>query len=128
MRDKAKLKPKDLFITLAVQAAVLIVLFYLATHTYLPIPIIAASCLFILVTFLVLKNYHLLNKAKRVGLIGLSISFGVLSILFALKYYLVEFEISMFHIILIILPPLLLYRYIEKKEGKKDEGAGVSME
>ena len=116
MEGKARLKPKELIITLAVQAAVLIVAFYLATHTDLPIPLIAAFVLFIFVTILALKNYHSLNKARRVGLIGLSISFGVLSILFGLKYYLVEFEISIFHIILIILPTLLLYRYIEKKE------------
>ncbi len=128
MKGKARLKPKELIIAFVVQAAVLIVLFYLATHTYLPVPLIAASGLFIFVTFLVLKNYKLLNKARRVGLIGLSISFGVLSILFALKYYSVGFEISIFHIILIIFPPLLLYRYIERKEGRKDEGAEVSME
>jgi hypothetical protein len=80
------------------------------------------------VTILVLKNCHALNKARRVGLVGLSIAFGVLSILFALKYYLVEFEISIFHIILIILPPILLYRYMERKEEGKDEGAEVSAE
>lgn len=128
MRNKAKLKPKDLIITLAVQAAVLIVAFYLATYTALPIPLLAASGIFIFVTILVLRNYHSLNKARRIGLVGLSIAFGVLSILFALKYYLVEFEISIFHIALLILPPLLLYRYMERKEEGKDEGAEVSTE
>jgi hypothetical protein len=128
MREKPKVKPKELIITLALQAAVLIVAFYLATHTALPIPLIAASVLFIFVTILVLKNYHSLNKARRVGLVGLSIAFGVLSILFGLKYYLVDFEISIFHIVLIILTPLFLYRYMERKEEGKAEGAEVSTE
>jgi hypothetical protein len=74
-------------------------------------------------TFLTFKNYNSLNKARKVGFVGLSISFAVLSILFAIKNYVVELEINIFHIVLIVLPPILLYSYIERKEKVKDEGS-----
>ena len=123
MKTEAKFKPKELFVVLVINLAVLTALFYLASHTNLPIPLLAALTLFLYMTFLTFKNYQSMNRARKAGFLGLSISFAVLSILFAVKYYVIELEINIFHIVLIVFPPILLSSYIERKEKVKDEGS-----
>jgi predicted CDP-diglyceride synthetase/phosphatidate cytidylyltransferase len=123
MKSKVRFKPRELAVTLAVQVAVLVALLYLASHTNLPIPLLAALTLFSYMTFLTFRNYHSLDRSRRVGFLGVIISFAVLSILFALKYYVIELEISMYHIALIIFPPLLLCGYLQRKEQEKDKGS-----
>ena len=105
----------ELIVTLFVKVAVIVGLYYFCTYFELPIGLTAALILFIFLLYFTVSKYKVLNKNRKICFVGLTVSAFILSILFSYKHFVSDISINTLHIGIIILVPLLLWQYLEKK-------------
>jgi len=79
----------------------------------------ASAILLLCISLRTVYSYKSLNQAKRVGHFGLIISFSILTLMFAAKYLGMDVKVNVLHVAIIVLIPLLVYWYLEKR--KKEE-------
>ncbi len=79
----------------------------------------ATLVLLVYTLFRTIYSYESLSYAKKVGHLGYIISFFVLTTMYAVKFFLADFRIPFLLAAGILLAPLVLYQYLEKrKKGK----------
>lgn len=115
--DRSELK--GMLISLAVKLLVLVSLYLLCDYFQFPLGLTASLLLFAFALVFMIMHYNKFKTAQKVGFIGLAISAGLLSILFAYDHFIEDIRITVIHIGAIILPPLLIGSYLLKKDKEK---------
>lgn len=82
------------------------------------IAMVATSILFVYTLFRTLYYYRSLNYAKKVGHFGYIVSFFLLTTIYTIKYFVVDIRIHFLLAAFILLAPLFLYQFLERR-GKK---------
>lgn len=111
-------KPIELIVKLVVQASVAFSLFYLFRRYGLPVMVIASLLGFVVILVIAIPKYNAMTLSKRIGAFGSASSFLILSILFGIKYYVTDIRITQLHIGILVLAPLLIMQYLDKREKK----------
>ena len=113
-------KPVELIITAVIQACVTASLFYLFRRYGLPVMIIGSllGCIIILVP--TVQRFNSLSLAKKIGSASSAFSLLILSVLFGIKYYVADIKITQLHVGILVLAPLLIMQYLDKREKKTD--------
>lgn len=83
------------------------------------IALAATLILLIFTVFRTIRSYQSLNYAKKVGHLGYIISFSVLAMMYAIKYFLVDIKVPFLFAAFILLAPLVLYQFLERRKEDK---------
>ena len=111
---------KTRLIMLFVEVATLVGFYYLYTTYNLPMSLLGASFLFVSLLLFTLLKFNSLDKPKRVFSVGLTLSFLILTVLFAYKHFVSNISITTIHVGVIVIAPILLWKYLEKKTKKTE--------
>jgi hypothetical protein len=109
-------RPMELFISLIVETCVVVALFYFYRTYRLPVGLVGSLFGFLLFLFITIRKYSSMNKPTRIGSVGLTVSFLILSVLFGVKYYVTDITISQLYVGIILLVPVIIMQYLKKKE------------
>jgi hypothetical protein len=115
MQNTRKPSVKEILVALLVHLAAFLILLYLSKHSKIPIGLLASVMGTVFMGYLCVRYYGSINRPKRVGFVGLTISFGVLSVLFAIDHYFMDLRINILHIFVLLCAPMFLSQYLEKK-------------
>jgi hypothetical protein len=95
--------------------AIMVGLYCFFTYFKLPIGLTAALILFVFLLYFTVSKYKALDKNRKICFVGLTLSMFILSTLFGYKHFVFDISINTLHIGVIVLAPLLLWQYLEKK-------------
>ena len=113
-----KRTPTELLIVLIVETCVLVALFYFYRTYGLPIGLVGCLFGFLFFLFVTVQKYGSMNRPTKIGAIGLTFSFLILSVLFGFKHYVMDIRISQLCVGIILVVPLLIMQYLKKRERK----------
>ena len=119
MKGTGRPSVKEIVTASAVHTSVLLILFWLSAHTRLHLPLAVSLSGAAFMGYLSLRYCGSLNRAKKVAFIGLTISFGILSVLFSIKYYYKDIKINRFLILGLFAAPVFGSQYLEKKAKER---------
>ncbi len=77
----------------------------------------APSCILILLIYFTIMHYQSLNYARKIGFSGLIVSFLILTIISVIDHYVTDIPINTLHVGALILPPIFMFQYIERKHN-----------
>ena len=123
MKGTARPSVKEILTASAFHTGVLLILFWLSALTRLHLPLAVSLGGVALMGYFSLRYYGSLSRAKKVAFIGLTISFGILSVLFAIKYHYRDISINSFLILGLFAAPVFGSQYLERKskEGRSNK-------
>ncbi len=85
-----------------------------------PLISLAASAMLLLLTIgLTLYAYRRLGIAERVGVVAYMISFSILTTIYVIKVFFVDISIPFLLVATLGLAPLLLYKFVERRQTRK---------
>ena len=123
MKGTGRPSVKEIVTASAAHTTVLLILFWLSAHTKFHIPLAVPLIGTAFMGYLSLRYYGSLNRSKKVAFIGLTISFGILSVLFAVKHHYRDISINSFLILGLFAAPVFGSQYLERKskEGRSNK-------
>ena len=123
MKGPGRPSVKEIVTASAVHVSVLLIFFWLSAHKRFHIPFVISIIGTAFMGYLSLRYYGSLSRAKKVAFIGLTISFGILSVLFAIKYHYRDISINSFLILGLFAAPVFGSQYLERKskEGRSNK-------
>lgn len=83
------------------------------------IALVATLFLLIFTLYRTVSTYKSLNYAKKVGHFGYIISFSILATMYAMQYFSPDIKVPFLVAAAILLAPLLLYQYLQRREKDK---------
>jgi hypothetical protein len=101
-------KWRYLTMNLGAQIIVILVLVTIAYLFKLPISVVGSGALTIIMAIILVNNRGHFGKRQIAGLVWLTVAFLILFILFVIREFVSPIRVTIMHIAILLLPPLLL--------------------